>query len=358
MPVTKICGRLLKLTLAAGLLTGAAPALAQSGALHLMPSWYLTPQISAFDPDDEFRVNRHGWGGGLRVGKPITNDWDIQLLMSHARARESGGNRLTESLLGAEALFFISRGEFQPFLSLGLGYARDQHKLATGVNTSAYSPYASVGAGARWMFNDTVGLHIGYRRVEEFLSKKQRFGFSQAGNNYWDVGLVWNFGLPQPPAPKIVQAPPPPPVVKAAPPPPPAPKVEAAPPPPPPPQTITLDAQRLFELNSARIVPPVPELDNFATALNGNPQIASVVITGHTDQLGTPSYNQALSQRRGEAVKAYLVGKGVAASRLTARGVASTQLVVVCKEKTRAAMITCGQPNRRVVVEPITVPKR
>jgi len=31
---------------------------------------------------------------------------------------------------------------------------------------------------------------------------------------------------------------------------------------------------------------------------------------------------------------------------------------VNCQEKTRAAMIKCGAPNRRVVIEPITVPKR
>ena len=139
-------GRIASLMLAAGLLAGAAHVQAQSGGLHLMPSWYLTPQISAFDPDDGFRVNRHGWGGGLRIGKPVSNDWDVQLLVSHARATDSG-NKLNQTLLGGEALFLISRGEFQPFLSLGLGAERDSRSLA-GVNTSRTSPYASVGAGA------------------------------------------------------------------------------------------------------------------------------------------------------------------------------------------------------------------
>jgi OOP family OmpA-OmpF porin len=140
--------------------------------------------------------------------------------------------------------------------------------------------------------------------------------------------------------------------------PPPPPKVAAPPPPPPPPQTITLDATRLFELNSARLIMPVPQLDSFASALQSNPQVSNVMITGHTDQLGSAAYNQGLSQRRAESVKAYLVSKGIAASRLTAQGVASTRLVTVCNEKTRAAMIKCGEPNRRVVIEPITVPKR
>lgn len=346
---------LIAIMAAAGLAAGATQA--QTGGLHLKPSWYMVPHVSAFDPDDKFGVGGHGAGGGLRFGKPISNDWDVQLVVNHAR-QSSGGNKIQETLLGVEGLFLLSRGEFQPFLALGVGAVHDD-RTRNGVNTDGTSPYVSAGAGARWMFTDTFGLQLDYRRVQGF-QRSSTWGFNRAGSNYYNLGLVWNFGVPTPPAPKIVQAPPPPKVVA---PPPPPPKIEAAPPPPPvvkpkPIETMTLDAKRLFELNSARIVPPVPELDKFAEALNANPQVANVVITGHTDQLGTATYNQGLSQRRAEAVKAYLVGKGVAANRLSARGVGSTQLVVNCKEKTRAAMIQCGEPNRRVVVEPITVTKR
>jgi len=53
--------------------------------------------------------------------------------------------------------------------------------------------------------------------------------------------------------------------------------------------------------------------------LKDNPDI-QVTIEGHTDSIGSDSYNQRLSERRAQAVKAYLVSKGVAASRLETVG--------------------------------------
>jgi OmpA-OmpF porin, OOP family len=339
------------LMVAAGLLASIAPAQAQQSGLK--PSWYLSPHATAFDPDDSFGVSGHGYGGGLRLGKPIANDWDLQLDASHVR-RSVTGRKIEQSLLGVEALFLFSRSELQPFVSFGVGAERDARSLGA-VKKSGTAPFASVGLGVRWMFDNNLGVQLDYRRVQGFLRNSDNWGFDNAGNNYYNLGLIWNFGVEplRPAAPKVVAAAPAPVVV-----PPPPPKVAAPPPPPPPPQTITLDATRLFELNSARLIMPVPQLDSFASALQSNPQVSNVMITGHTDQLGSAAYNQGLSQRRAESVKAYLVSKGIAASRLTAQGVASTRLVTVCNEKTRAAMIKCGEPNRRVVIEPITVPKR
>lgn len=62
-----------------------------------------------------------------------------------------------------------------------------------------------------------------------------------------------------------------------------------------------------------------PVLDEAARTLMENPDV-SVLIEGHTDARGRESYNQRLSERRAAAVKAYLVGRGVAADRLEAVG--------------------------------------
>ena len=68
----------------------------------------------------------------------------------------------------------------------------------------------------------------------------------------------------------------------------------------------------------------------------------------------------AFRRRRAASVKAYLVGKGVAASRLTAQGKGKSQPVVQCeaKKQKRADLIKCLEPNRRVEVEQVTVERR
>lgn len=327
-------------------------------AQSLKNSWYLTPQASAFDPDNSFGTTGTGRGASLLLGKQVSDNFDVQMLLGHSRRSELG-NKMQQTLLGADAVFVFNRGAWQPIFFMGVGAERDQRTLA-GATTNGSSPYASAGAGLRWMFNDHLGVQLDYRRVEGFLRDTTKWGFNRSGSNYVNLGLVWTFGgelarppaavaPPPAPAPKVVAAPSPPVVAPPPPPPPPA--------PPAPPQRITLAASELFALNSARLTQSVAELDAFAAAMNSNPQIVNVVISGHTDQLGTEAYNRGLSQRRADAVKEYLVKKGIAAGRLTAQGMGSGKLVTDCKETTRAAMIKCGTPNRRVEIEPITVPK-
>ena len=113
---------------------------------------------------------------------------------------------------------------------------------------------------------------------------------------------------------EVTAAPPP-----APPPPPSEPRVEA---PPPPVREIKRFVLRgvNFDYDKANIRSDARAiLDEAAQTLKDNPDI-TVSVEGHTDAIGSDSYNQALSERRAQAAKAYLVSKGIAASRLSTEG--------------------------------------
>jgi len=102
--------------------------------------------------------------------------------------------------------------------------------------------------------------------------------------------------------------------------PPPAPVAQAAPPPvAPTKQKIVLRGVN-FDFDKYNIRPDaVPILDQAAATLKEYGDV-TVSVNGHTDSIGTEAYNQRLSLRRAEAVRAYLERRGVAARRMTVRG--------------------------------------
>ncbi|WP_157330415.1 OmpA family protein, partial [Testudinibacter aquarius] len=90
-------------------------------------------------------------------------------------------------------------------------------------------------------------------------------------------------------------------------------------------------------------------IDEVARGLNVSGSKA-LTVDGYTDRLGSDSYNQRLSQQRAEAVKAYLVSKGFAASAVTAVGHGKADQVVACEAEQGQALRDCLRPNRRVVI--------
>src|SRR5215467_14171882 len=150
-------------------------------------------------------------------------------------------------------------------------------------------------------------------------------------------------------------------VPKPAPPPPPP----AAPPPPPPPPPaaapapsvvkITLAATALFDFDKYVLKPEgKAAIDReVISKLKDVTKLELVLVTGHTDRIGTQAYNQKLSERRADAVRDYLVSQGVARDKIETLGMGKTQPVpgVVCNQKNMKELIACLAPNRRVDVE-------
>jgi outer membrane protein OmpA-like peptidoglycan-associated protein len=85
-----------------------------------------------------------------------------------------------------------------------------------------------------------------------------------------------------------------------------------------------------FALGSASLTAQaMSNLDQFAVAL-GDPQLQALkfAVEGHADRQGSDAVNKALSQKRAEAVVAYLTGKSVASDRLTAAGFSAERPIV------------------------------
>ena len=99
--------------------------------------------------------------------------------------------------------------------------------------------------------------------------------------------------------------------------------VKPSPPPPAEPvfKTIELKAGALFDTNSAELKPAGRKaLDELAARLRDVSQYGNFQVIGHTDRRGSARYNQLLSERRAQAVRNYLVGKGIDAARIQVIG--------------------------------------
>ena len=342
-----------------------ANVIAQSSTYHRTsdfgynPSWYIAPSINAIRPDKRFGDEHHGEGGGLRFGKAISPSWDIQFGPTYSRQRYNGV-RYQQNTLGVDALYMFSRSRFRPFVLVGAGAEYDKVNIySRNIERNTTSPYVNAGLGFQFSFSERWGMQADVRRAHSYLSGND-FSFDRASTNIATLGLTYAFGARPAPRtmpttrmmPEPASAAPEPTVIVAAP----APVTPA--PPPPRFERYTLSATELFEFDRADLRMPQPKLDEIATALRSSPQMNNVTISGYTDRLGSEAYNMKLSERRADAVKTYLVNKGVASSRLTAVAKGESNPVVVCTNKKRADLIKCLEPNRRVEVEQIVIERR
>jgi OmpA-OmpF porin, OOP family len=142
----------------------------------------------------------------------------------------------------------------------------------------------------------------------------------------------------------VPPAPAPAPVATPAPAPAPAP-APVAPPAPPAATKVTYAADAFFDFNKSVIKPEgKAKLDDLVGKIK-DINLEVIIAVGHTDSVGSDAYNQKLSIRRSEAVKAYLVSKGIEKNRVYTEGKGEKQPVADNKTAEGRAK------NRRVEIE-------
>ncbi|QMV74470.1 OmpA family protein [Comamonas piscis] len=116
-------------------------------------------------------------------------------------------------------------------------------------------------------------------------------------------------------------------------------------------QKITYAADAFFDFDKSVLKPEgKAKLDDVASKVK-NINLEVIIAVGHTDSIGSDAYNQKLSVRRAEAVKAYLVSKGIDKSRVYTEGKGEKQ--PVADNKTAAGRAK----NRRVEIEVVGTQK-
>jgi OOP family OmpA-OmpF porin len=358
-------------------------------------NWEL-PQNYRFDGTviDRLHFDR-GWAAGLVGGYSFANGLRPELeldqrrnALSHddALGTDSGHDNASSAMANLWYDFKASSGVFSvlhPYLGAGVGAVRSWYSAPVLGPVAIAPDYATefayqVGGGLgfaitrnftlsldyrhlwalRGSFHDTVGLAL-----PPGESLRQRYSADTAL-----LSLRYTFGHAQPAAAPPPPPPPPPPVAAPTPPPPPAqpaaaPPAAAVAPPCQPPAGFEVDAnchiidQDIvvravdFAFDSARLTNPAQQtLDAVAASLARQPTLR-VEIQGYTDSRGPADYNVRLSQQRADAVKDYLISKGVNGDSLQARGYGKADPIA------SNATAQGRAQNRRVVFDVTHVPE-
>lgn len=330
-------------------------------------AWYAVSGISYMDTDNDLEAD-NGRGGFISIGKEINPNWDLQARLGHNRADEDTGipgvgGQYKQTTLGVDALYMFSRDKFRPFLLAGVGVARNNVDYSNaGLSDKKETSWmASLGLGAQYLITEQFGLQADVRHQWSRAQAKNAAGTIDAdgtvGNTIASLGAILRFGSPAPvvaePAPEptpiaAAQEPTPEPIPEKTPAPVPVVAVEPCKPKF---ETITLEAEKLFGFDKTALQTGAkPLLDNVVAKLKEHEEFKLVMVTGHTDRIGSEAYNQKLSEKRANEVKHYIVSQGIDANRLQAVGKGESEQVAECKGVRGKQLIECLAPNRRVVI--------
>jgi OOP family OmpA-OmpF porin len=323
--------RLLSTALLAGLAFASA-----ANAQEFDDRWYVTGAVGMNIQDNDRGTNNAPFVA-LGVGKFISPQWSLDGELNYQNPNFSDAQDMNWSQYGLSVdlrRHFLAEGRnWNPYAVLGLGFQRSEEEY--DAFPSPDSPgeredgnvAAKVGFGVQGAVNDNIAIRteLAYRADLDDQS------VANGGEN-WFGDLLASVGVVVPLGAKAVVAPPPPPAPAA-----PScadldddgdgvnncddkcPSSQAG-------QTIgpdgcpvpvSIDLKGVnFDYDKSELRPDaIAILSEAVQILQRYPDL-DVEVAGHTDSKGTDAYNQALSERRAQAVYDYLTSNGIDASRL------------------------------------------
>jgi outer membrane protein OmpA-like peptidoglycan-associated protein len=324
-----------------------------------VPGWYLGAGVIGSQPvhsdtsDIAGVTNKveydFGWGVMADLGYAWHNGIRLEEEFAYSRSNVNKVNGTTESSgrinnldLMTNLLYDFQTGtRWTPYIGAGMGAAAvDADHIGTLTNGGSLNDsdmeFAYQGiAGIAYELSDHWSVQADYRFVgtTEPTFKTTAGGSASIENMSHNIVLSVRYTMhpPPPPAPQLVQT--------AAPmvaPPPPAPAVQ--------PPVVPQRYMVFFDFDKSTLTPEAKNILASAAAEYKRNGYVRIDVTGHTDTMGTGSYNQALSERRAAAVKAELVRLGLDPNSIDAVGVGKNGLMVPTADQIREAQ------NRRAEI--------
>ncbi len=266
-------------------------------------------------------------GAGIRPGTVVANERDLAIWSGMINGLVEYGKDDGVQLFAGGGIGFANLS--LPVTVPGVGAVIDD-------NTTDLA--WQLLAGARVALSPHVDLGIKYRYFNIGDFKLAGLAGQSLEANYDAhavlASLTYNFGSKPAPAP-VVAAPAP-----MAPPPP----APMAPPPPPRPACNTGPYIVFFDFDRADITGEAAAILNSAITAYANCGSARVMLAGHTDRSGSATYNMRLAQRRNDAVRAYMAGRGIAEAMISSEAFGESQPRVPTADGVREPQ------NRRVEI--------
>jgi OmpA-OmpF porin, OOP family len=318
------------------------------------PGWYvgagvggiITPDAMGHTESGDTRIEYNpGWSALGSGGYEWNNGWRLEGEVYHSRADVDkvdgpGGStgHLSNTDLFANALYDFRTGtRFTPYIGAGAGVAfATANNIGVLVNGGALNDtqtqfaYQAI-AGVSTQLDDNWAVTADYRYVAslepDYATTVGGSARSENASHNLILGVRYSFGQPSPPV-RTAELPQPKSTPMAKP-------VVAE---------VPQSYMVFFDFDQSKLTPEAERILASAAQEFKKGGFVKIVVTGHTDTVGTIAYNQKLSERRAAIVKAALVKLGVDAKMIKAVGAGKNGLLVPSNDQVREAQ------NRRAEI--------